>query len=142
MRKKALLMFLFCFATLSLPAWAQEVIIRAGDTRETGSTSSSQTYSYGFTYLQGLGENMAWSVGYLNEGHVPDHKRDGVDLQLWARTNIIHRQLSLGVAAGPYVYWDTVLATTVCIRTITAWARSSARRRTGTRRAVSLSRGR
>jgi hypothetical protein len=109
MWKKVLLMLLLCFAATS-PVWAQEVFVRFGDTSETG-TTGSHTYSYGVSYLQGFGENLAWSVGYLNEGHVPNHKRDGLDFQVWARTNVINRQLSLGIGAGPYVYWDTVLGT-------------------------------
>ena len=96
---------------------AQEVVVRVGDTRETGSTSASQTYSYGFSYFQGFGENLAWSVGYLNEGHFPNHKRDGIDLQGWARINVLDRHLSLGVGAGPYLYWDTVLGTTKTVYT-------------------------
>src|SRR5512144_2634163 len=92
----------------SRSALAQEVFIRFGDTRETG-TSRSQTYSYGLSYFQGFGENLAWSVGYLNEGHFSNHKRDGLDFQGWARVNVLNRRLSLGVGAGPYVYWDTVL---------------------------------
>ncbi|HVN22566.1 MAG TPA: hypothetical protein VMT71_01245 [Syntrophorhabdales bacterium] len=91
---------------------AQEVYIRGGETRETGATKSSQTYSYGVSYFQGFGENLAWSIGYLNEGHFPNHKRDGLDFQGWARINVLNRRLSLGVGVGPYLYWDTVLATT------------------------------
>jgi len=80
MRRTLAALFLFVLFGAA-PVWAQEVFIRAGDTRETGSTSSSQTYSYGFSYFQGFGENLAWSVGYLNEGHFSDHKRDGIDVQ-------------------------------------------------------------
>jgi hypothetical protein len=90
-------------------ACAQEVVVRFGETRETG-TSGSQTYSYGVSYYQGFGGNLAWSVGYLNEGHVPNNKRDGLDFQGWARINLLNRRLSLGVGAGPYLYWDTVLS--------------------------------
>ena len=104
------LLFILLLGCVALPrfASAQEVFVRFGDTRETG-TSSSQTYSYGVSYFQGFGENLAWSVGYLNEGHVPNHKRDGLDFQGWARVNVLNRRLSLGVGAGPYLYWDTVL---------------------------------
>src|SRR5512135_3816561 len=99
---------------VATPVLAQEVVVRFGDTRETG-TKSSQTYSYGFSYFQGFGENLAWSVGYLNEGHVPNHKRDGLDFQGWARINLLNRRLSLGVGAGPYLYWDTVLGSTSAV---------------------------
>ena len=108
MRRFLVAMVLFSVAG-ALPVRAQEVVVRVGDTRETGSTSASQTYSYGFSYFQGFGENLMWSVGYLNEGHFSSDKRDGIDVQGWARVNLLNRHLSLGVGAGPYLYWDTVL---------------------------------
>jgi hypothetical protein len=103
---------LFGLALAPWPVLAQEVFVRVGDTRETGSTARSQTYSYGLSYFQGFGENLAWSVGYLNEGHVPNNKRDGLDFQGWARVNVLDRRLSLGLGVGPYLYWDTVLGAT------------------------------
>lgn len=109
MRRSLLLVFFLVFAAAVPPVLAQEVFVRFGDTREAGRTTGSHTYSYGASYFQGYGEYLAWSVGYLNEGHVPDHKRDGLDFQGWARVNIINRRLSLGVGAGPYLYWDTAL---------------------------------
>ena len=111
MRRTLYAILLFCVAATPCQVLAQEVFVRFGDTRETG-TAGSQTYSYGVSYFQGFGENLAWSVGYLNEGHVPNHKRDGLDFQGWARMNLFNRHLSLGVGAGPYLYWDTVLGTT------------------------------
>ncbi len=107
-----LLILLLASIVLPRPVLAQEVFVRVGDTREASSTAGSQTYSYGFSYFQGFGENLEWSVGYLNEGHVPDHKRDGLDFQGWARINVLDRHLSLGLGAGPYLYWDTVLGST------------------------------
>ncbi len=109
MRKRLFLILLFTFTAAARPVLAQEVFVRFGDTRETGHTSASHTYSYGLSYFQGCGEHLAWSVGYLNEGHVPSHKRDGLDFQGWARLNVINRHLSLGLGAGPYLYWDTVV---------------------------------
>ena len=112
MRRRLLFVVLLALVALPGPVLAQEVFVRFGDTRETGSVNRSQTYSYGVTYFQGLGENLAWSVGYLNEGHVPSNKRDGLEFQGWARVNVFDRRLSLGVGAGPYLYWDTVLGAT------------------------------
>ena len=86
MRRTLFFIFLLGVIVLPWPVLAQEVFIRAGETRETGSTSASQTEAYGFSYFQGFGENLAWSVGYLNEGHVPNNKRDGLDFQGWARS--------------------------------------------------------
>jgi hypothetical protein len=109
-RRTISLILLLCAVALPGPVLAQEVFVRFGDTRETG-TNSSQTYSYGVSYFQGFGENLAWSVGYLNEGHFSNNKRDGLDFQGWARVNVLNRRLSLGIGAGPYLYWNTVLGT-------------------------------
>jgi hypothetical protein len=54
-----------------------------------------------------LGEHAAWSATYLNEGHVPFHKRDGFAFQLWGREQLIGRRLSLAAGVGPYLYYDT-----------------------------------
>jgi hypothetical protein len=43
----------------------------------------------------------------LNEGHFPDHHRDGHTGQLWARFNMLDRRFSLAAGVGPYFYSDT-----------------------------------
>jgi hypothetical protein len=57
--------------------------------------------------MQGIGEHAMFSFTYLNEGHLPNHHRDGYTPQLWVRTNIIDRRLSLAAGIGPYLYLDT-----------------------------------
>lgn len=52
-------------------------------------------------------ENIMFSITYLNEGHLPDHARDGLAPQLWARTSPLKSRLSLAAGAGPYLYSDT-----------------------------------
>jgi hypothetical protein len=70
--------------------------------------SPDYSFSYQVEYKEGLGENLAASASYLNEGHVPNHHRDGlVPIMLWGRTNLLDRRLSLAVGAGPYLYADT-----------------------------------
>jgi hypothetical protein len=81
---------------------AEEVSLLAGVTDAQG----SETYSWGMEYRQRLLSYLDASVGYLNEGHLPDHHRDGAVLQLWADTGFWH-DFSLSVGAGPYVYFDT-----------------------------------
>lgn len=44
----------------------------------------------------------------MNQRHFIAHHRDGTAANLWIRTNQIHKQLSLGVGAGPIFYYDTV----------------------------------
>jgi len=61
--------------------------------------------------MEGLGKNFAYSLSYVNPGHFSSHHRDGTAANLWLRTNQIHKQLSLGVGAGPIFYYDTVSTT-------------------------------
>jgi hypothetical protein len=88
------------------PALGGELIAFYGATNETGRQYDS--FAYQVEYREGLGENAAVSVSYLNEGHVPNHHRDGLaPLTLWGRVNLLNRRLSLAVGAGPYLYADT-----------------------------------
>lgn len=88
------------------PASAGEVFAFYGATNVTDSHYDS--FAYQVEYREGLGENAAVSVSYLNEGHVPNHHRDGIaPLTLWGRVNLLDRRLSLAVGAGPYFYADT-----------------------------------
>lgn len=140
--RRTLLFFIFLLCVAATPVLGQEVFVRFGETRETG-TSGSQTYAYGVSYFQGFGKNLAWSVGYLNERHVPNHKRGSLDFQSWARINVLNRRLSLGVGAVPTCTgvppWGQRDPFT---RMITAWGRSSTRQPTGTPTAALLSRER
>ncbi|MDD4872012.1 MAG: hypothetical protein PHR77_15755 [Kiritimatiellae bacterium] len=87
------------------PVRAQEFSFLGGTLRDTETHESS--YSWQYEYMQGLGEPLAFSLSYLNEGHLPDHHRDGHTGQLWARVNMLDRRLSLAVGVGPYYYSDT-----------------------------------
>jgi len=73
--------------------------------------TSGHSSSWQLEYLEGLGEHFAYSISYLNEGHVPGHHRDGHMAQLWARTNLLDRRLSLAAGIGPFRYFDTTAAT-------------------------------
>ena len=87
------------------PAGAQELYLLGGAVEHTATRDHS--YSWQIEYLQGLGEHVAATVSYLNEGHLPEHHRDGNSAQLWARANLLDRRLSLAAGAGPYYYFDT-----------------------------------
>jgi len=87
-------------------AGAGELFGLYGATNEVDSPYHS--FAYQVEYREGLGENLAAGATYLNEGHVPNHHRDGVaPIMLWGRTNIFDRRLSLAIGAGPYLYADT-----------------------------------
>jgi hypothetical protein len=88
------------------PASGGELFVFYGNSSETGRQYDS--FAYQVEYREGLGENAAVTVSYLNEGHLPNHHRDGLaPFTLWGRVNLLDRHLSLAVGAGPYLYADT-----------------------------------
>lgn len=93
---------------LAFSGHAQELTLFAGGVTESGTKEGSPMWA--FEYQQGMGENMAASFSWLNEGHVPGHHRDGQSVQIWGRANMLQRRLSLGVGVGPYRYFDTTVS--------------------------------
>ncbi|HET6419200.1 MAG TPA: hypothetical protein VFG19_03530 [Geobacteraceae bacterium] len=67
-----------------------------------------KTFAWQIQYMEGLGEHFAYSLSYLNQGHFIEHHRDVHAANLWFRTNLADRHLSLGVGAGPLFYYDTI----------------------------------
>jgi hypothetical protein len=94
------------FLMAASPAFAQEIFIHNGVTQQTG-RPRDDSFAYAIGYMEGLGEHAAWSITYVNEGHMTTHKRDGLAPQIWGRQNILGRRLSLAVGVGPYLYYDT-----------------------------------
>ncbi|MHB8909429.1 MAG: hypothetical protein ACYDAA_11190 [Syntrophales bacterium] len=74
------------------------------------SEASNRSYTWALEYMQGLTKYSAFSVSWLNEGHLPNNHRDGISAQLWGRLNVLHRRLSLEAGIGPYLFYDTKLA--------------------------------
>ena len=109
MRRTVPILLLWTFIS-TCPAMAQEIYVHNGATRPA--TSDTTGYAGGLTYLEGLGEHAAWSLTYLNEGHVTEHKRDGFAPQFWGRLNVFDRRVSFAIGAGPYLYYDTVSSST------------------------------
>ncbi len=98
-----------CLLLLAAPAArAQELTVSGGFT--TNSDIRDNSYAWAIEYLQGTGENQAFSVAWVNEGHFPGHHRDGHAFQYWGRLNVFDRRLSLAVGLGPYRYFDTTAA--------------------------------
>jgi hypothetical protein len=93
-------------AGFSSCAQAQEFSLLAGPLFSAG----SNTYSWSATYREGLGRYAAWSFSWLNEGHLPNHHRDGQALQAWGRMPLWNDRLELSAGAGPYRYFDTTAA--------------------------------
>ncbi len=91
---------------MTTPAWAQEFYVHGGQTENTG--SHEEAFRWGLEYRQSLSEHIALGLTYINEGHIAGHHRDGYEPQIWFRTNVIERKLSLAAGVGPYLYFDTV----------------------------------
>ena len=104
--KKQLLLLVW-FAT-SHVANAQELQLLSGITQH--SAVSETTYAWSIEYAQGLGEHAYVTFGWLNEGHLREHHRDGPAAQIWGRVNLLDRRLSLVFGIGPYAYFDTAQA--------------------------------
>lgn len=98
---------LFCCA--STLAQAQEVSALGGALR---GQDSAHTSAWEMEYQRSLGEHALFCAGWLNEGHLPGHHRDGPVAQIWWRTTAIDPRLSLAAGVGPYAYFDTVPTTT------------------------------
>ncbi|MGD0228761.1 MAG: hypothetical protein ABSC19_00185 [Syntrophorhabdales bacterium] len=84
---------------------AQEAYVLGGGMRDSG--TGAESYTWQLEYMERFREHFAWSFSYLNEGHVPDHHRDGPVFQAWVRTDVLSDRLSLAAGLGPYGYFDT-----------------------------------
>ena len=85
---------------------AQEFSLFGGGSR----AGSTNTYTWAFNYQEGLGQYFAASFSWLNEGHIPDHHRDGQMVQLWGRIPVGNPKFVLQAGIGPYRYFDTTTA--------------------------------
>lgn len=91
--------------SLSVPLSAQMVAFEAGGLK--GTESEGNTYSWRMEYRQPLGDGWGVGLGWLNEGHLPDHHRDGQALQLWKYWQPRKGRLMIGLGAGVYHFYDT-----------------------------------
>jgi hypothetical protein len=91
---------------VSAAGHAQEFSLFGGGSR----AGSTNTYTWAFNYQEGLGQYFAASFTWLNEGHIPDHHRDGQMIQLWGRIPVGSPQFVLQAGIGPYRYFDTTTA--------------------------------
>ena len=96
---------LVLIAITASPTYAEEFSVLGGMMEQAATQEPS--YAWQLEYLEGLDEHLAYSLSYLNEGHVTDHHRDGQTAQLWTRTNLLNRRLSLLAGVGAFFYFDT-----------------------------------
>src|SRR5579863_8000855 len=66
--------------------------------------------AWGISYRKILAPYFAASLAYLNDGHFPGHHRDGVTAEAWLPINLFHDHLTISAGAGPFYYYDTVVA--------------------------------
>ncbi|MFM0198694.1 hypothetical protein PQR53_02295 [Paraburkholderia fungorum] len=88
------------------PASAQEFALYTGPL--TGEHSHS--YAWSMDYTEGFGQYLAGSITWLNEGHIPNHHRDGQLVQVWGRLPLAQRRFVFALGVGPYRYFDTEAA--------------------------------
>jgi hypothetical protein len=100
-----LFFFLILIAFTASPVRGEEFSVLGGKMEQAATQEPS--YAWQLEYLEGLSEHLAYSLSYLNEGHVPNHHRDGQTAQLWVRTNLLDRHLSLLAGVGTFLYFDT-----------------------------------
>lgn len=86
-------------------ATAQDLSLLVGVPETAVSPTSGRAWQLEFR--ESLGRYLAVSGSYVNEGHVRDHKRDGLAAQFWGRVPLFRRRVSLDFGGGPYRYFDT-----------------------------------
>jgi len=67
----------------------------------------SSTFSWDLDYRQHLLRYFSGSVGWINEGHIIGHHRDGTSAELWLEAPLFNGRLNLAAGAGGYYYFDT-----------------------------------
>ncbi|EXI99380.1 outer membrane insertion signal protein [Burkholderia pseudomallei] len=106
--RRLLLAGAFCACALAAaPARAQEFALFGGLLAGGGGRS----YAWAFDYQEGLGRYAAAGFAWYNEGHIPNHHRDGQAVQLWGRLPLRENRFVISAGVGPYRYFDTVAAT-------------------------------
>jgi hypothetical protein len=96
------------FFAVACPLRAQEVFVSGGLSHNADTGTGKPEWS--ISYLQGLGEHLAFSITYLNEGHQSDQHRDGLAPQIWGRINTMEKRLGLAAGIGFYAYCDSDLS--------------------------------
>jgi hypothetical protein len=101
------------YAFLTLPLFfvsflcqAQDASLLAG-AMKVDKRSDNHSFAVQMGYSQRMGEHMAVSAEYVNEGHPRLHHRDGLSLQSWLHTATPSNGISFAVGIGPYYYFDT-----------------------------------
>jgi hypothetical protein len=89
----------------SRSAHAENLLALAGITNSENGAPSS--YGWQLELQEPLSTHLSGSLSWLNEGHVPQHHRDGAAAQLWLNAPKWRDRVVFSVGVGPYVYFDT-----------------------------------
>ena len=84
---------------------AQELTLLGGVLPKTNAERSS--YTWQVDYRQDFHRNFAASIGYINEGHLREHHRDGSAWEVWGVLPFAADRFSVSVGVGAYYYFDT-----------------------------------
>src|SRR6267154_291638 len=97
-------------AWIPLSGHAQQFSYLKGTIYST--TASEFTGAYKVEYRQNLYKDIPVTLGYINEGHFPEHHRDGYSVKLWHESSLLKdKGVSVSVGIGPYYYFDTITPT-------------------------------
>lgn len=87
------------------PVSAQELTFLGGVMKTSNFEQSS--YTWQLDYRQNFYRNLAGSIAYINEGHVPGHHRDGTAWQIWGRLPLFENRVAISLGLGAYYFFDT-----------------------------------
>lgn len=98
-------LWIFMLVSTCINLQAQEFAISSGAMNTVDFQHSS--YSWQIDYRQDFFRNLAGSVTYINEGHVPGHRRDGFAVEAWGRVPFAENRFSVSLGIGTYSFYDT-----------------------------------
>jgi hypothetical protein len=90
---------------LSLPAQAAEISAMVGGMETPDSEQKS--YTWQLEYRAEFARQLAWSLAWINEGHVIGHHRDGVAGQVWNNWRWANGRWAGALGLGVYQFFDT-----------------------------------
>lgn len=86
---------------------AQALSVSLGAMSVITDSNGGGSYAWQIDYRQRVSRNLAWSLMWLNEGHVPGHRRDGFAGHIWGVLPLFGGRLDLAAGAGLFNFFDT-----------------------------------
>ncbi len=71
------------------------------------SAAARTTYQWRLDYQQGISEHWYFETGWVNDGHIPGHARDGIAAQIGLRSTFGTKRFTFGIATGVDRFYDT-----------------------------------